>query len=225
MNAIREALSQGKLTFGELKNKTGLSKRGLYSNLKKLYEAGEIKRWSGERDRRERYHALTDFGWRMYMRQMVSQTLKRVEQTTLRDIMDIIIENMADMLLVATKVTEMGGGFGKETLPQLTSFEKAIFEGCLKGRLYALNAKNEPTSYFESLREFLVMTKMVAAKKDIDLNLLKGLSDIVFEFRFSGDMLIKIYESIKKGQLIETSEIIKKMKQSSKKISYNFVDQ
>jgi hypothetical protein len=38
------------------------------------------------------------------------------------------------------------------------------------------------------------MIKLIAAKKDIDVRLLRGLSDVCFEFKFSRDKLIEQYE-------------------------------
>ncbi|MGQ9507224.1 MAG: hypothetical protein ACUVTB_05125 [Candidatus Bathycorpusculaceae bacterium] len=207
--AIREALAKeanGVSTFVNLLNVTGLSRRGLSSNLKRLLKSGEIKRCIDGKDRRKKPYSLTDHGWRMYRQQEVSEILKRVELMALGDIMDIVIKTISSALMATVKVTEVEKSCEKTALPQLTRFERVLFESCFTGHVYALNANNEVTPYFESLKELVAIVKLMVAKKEINVELLRGLSDIIFESRLSINKLIELYDGIKKGQLVEISE-------------------
>jgi DNA-binding MarR family transcriptional regulator len=200
MNAIREVLSQGDATFGVLLEKTGLSRRALASNLKRLVNVGELKRWVDEKDHRVRYYSLTDYGWERYRQQKVSQILKRTELTPLSFIMDVIVEYVAAALIAESKVIELEGHmWGKGgMLPKLTEYEKALFISCFQGRAYARNSEN--VGFHKALQKFIGMIKLVAERKDINLKLLEGVPDIVFEFRFSKDVLIEKYENLKKPE-------------------------
>jgi hypothetical protein len=155
----------------------------------------EIQRQVDSSDRRLVHYSLTDCGWKKYRQQKVSDVLKRIELTTVGDIVDVIINSVVDALAAVTTVTNLGQQrLGGKILPQLTKDEATLFEGYLMGRIYARAPNNEVTSYFDALKEFLTMIKLIAAKKDIDVRLLRGLSDVCFEFKFSRDKLIEQYE-------------------------------
>lgn len=199
MNAIRDALSEGELTFGGIMEKTGLSRRGLSLNLERLRKQKEVRRRVDLSDRRLVCYSLTDLGWKKYSQQKVSQILKRIELTTVGDIVDIIIKSMVDALAAVTEVTNLEQQkLGEKIFPKLTKDEATLFEGCLRGRIYAYTHNNEITSYVDALKEFLAMIKLVAAKKEIDIKLLMSLSDVCFEFKFSKDKLIEQYDAIRR---------------------------
>jgi len=202
--AIREALAQGSLTFGGILRRTGLSKRGLSRNLDELSKEGEIRRWKDTKDRRKIFYALTERGWKKYRQQKVLEILRRAESTSLGDIIDVIIENVANAIIAAAEITKFEQRrrlWEDAILPKLTKYEVAVFDGCLEGRVYACIRKNEIVSYFDALKEFLTAIKLVAAKKDIDIEFLRGLPEIHFEFKFSKNKLIEIYKLIKEKNL------------------------
>jgi DNA-binding MarR family transcriptional regulator len=218
MNAIREVLSQGDATFGVLLEKTGLSRRALASNLKRLVKMGELKRWVDEKDHRKRYYSLEDYGWERFTQQKVSQKLRQTELASLGFIMDVIVEYVAAALIAESKVIELEGHIvGKSgMLPKLTEYEKTLFVSCFRGRAYARN--NENVGFHEALQKFLAMIKLVAERKDIDIKLLKGVPDIVFEFKFSKDVLIEKYENLKKaGKISSTQDFLRICKSISEK--------
>jgi len=224
MNAIREVLSQGNATFGVLLEKTGLSRRALASNLKRLLKMGELKRCVDEKDHRKRYYSLEDYGWERYRQQKVSQILRQTELASLSFIMDVIVEYVAAALIAESKVIELEGHMlGKSgMLPKLTEYEKALFISCFRGRAYARN--NENVGFHEALQKFLAMIKLVAERKDINIKLLKGVPDIVFEFRFSKDVLIEKYENLKKtGKISSTQGFIQICKSISEKDFADFL--
>jgi DNA-binding MarR family transcriptional regulator len=208
MNVIREVLSRGDATFGVLLEKTGLSRRALASNLKRLVKMGELRRWVDEKDRRVRHYSLEDLGWERYRQQKVSQILRHTELTPLEFIMDVIVEYVASALIAASKVTELERHMERkgDKLPKLTKVEEAMFLGSLQGRIYACNNKNENVGLFEALKEFLAMTKLVIARKDINLELLKGLPNIVFTFEFSKEKFIELCQHLQKAGRIGLTE-------------------
>jgi len=222
MNVIREVLSQGDATFGVLLKKTGLSRRALALNLKRLVKMGELKRWVDEKDHRKRYYSFEDYGWERYRQQKVSQILRQAELTPLGFIMDVIVEYVAAALIAASKVTELERHMkGKgDKLPKLTKVEEAIFLGSLRGRIYTCNNKNENVGLFEALKEFLAMTKFVVARKDINLELLKGLPDIVFVFEFSRDKFIELCQHLQKAGKIGLTEDFIRVCSSSREKDY-----
>ena len=208
MNVIREVLSQGDATFGVLLEKTGLSRRGLASNLKRLLKMREIKVRIDKKDHRVKHYSLTDEGWERYRQQKVSQILRQVELTPLGCVMDSIVEYIAAGFIAATNVTECQRRILRESerLPQLTKYERGILLGCLQGKIYANSSKNENVKFFEALKEFLAITKLIAACKDIDIELLKGLPDLVFVFKLSRDKLIEQYKKLRKARRIWLTE-------------------
>jgi DNA-binding MarR family transcriptional regulator len=211
INAIREVLSQGDATFGALLEKTGLSRRALTSNLKKLLDKREVKRWVDEKDRRLRYYSLDDLGWKQYRGQKVSQILRNVELTPLGCIMDIIKESIAAASTTIPGVIKSQEHMLGESdkLPQLTRDEEAIFINCLQGKVYVHGEKNERITFLRALKEYLAITKIITARRDIDIRLFKALPDIVFEFKISKDKLIELYENYKKvGEYMLTSDFI-----------------
>ena len=198
-DAIRDTLALGKETFGDLEAATKLSRPALASNLKKMYREGEVDRKTDPEDYRVTRYSLKDDGWRKYREQRVKQILKEAESTSLGVIMDIVVEYMASALKAVTGVTNLlQRDIGKDTtLPQLTKYEEDILQGCLRGKIYARTTEKGHALYFEPLREFLAMVKLVTASKDVDPELLEGLSDIFFVFKFSRKRLIEQYKILK----------------------------
>jgi len=226
MNAIREVLSQGDATFGVLLEKTGLSRRALASNLKRLVKMGELKRWVDEKDRRVMHYSLEDLGWERYRQQKVSQVLRQTESTPLGFIMGVIVEYVAAALIAASRVTELERYMKDkgDKLPKLTKVEEAMFLGSLQGRIYACNNKNENVGLFEALKEFLAMTKLVIARKDINLELLKGLPNIIFTFEFSRDKFIELCQNLQKaGKIVLTEDFIRVCRSSREKDYMEFI--
>lgn len=205
MNAIREALSYGDATFGVLLERTGLSRRALASNLKRLLEKGEIKRWVDKKDRRLRYYSLDDLGWRQYRQQKVAQFLRGKDVAPLEGVMTTIVEYITAALTAAIEIYKRQG----YKLPQLTRDEECIFLSCLHGEIYALDNNNERVEFWKVLAEYLAVTKIISERKDVDIRLLEELPDIIFEFKFGRDRLIELCENLKKTGKYMTSDFIR----------------
>ncbi|MEM0357500.1 MAG: MarR family winged helix-turn-helix transcriptional regulator [Candidatus Bathyarchaeia archaeon] len=220
MNAIREVLSQGATTFGVLLEQTGLSRRALASNLKRLLKKGEIKRWVDEKDRRLRYYSLDELGWIRYKQQKITQLLMGENVSPLEGIMTTIAEYITAALRAAIEVCKQQG----YKLPRLTKDEECIFLNCLHGEIYALGNSNKRVAFWKALTEYLTITKIISERKDVDVRLLKELPDIIFEFKISGDRLIELCENLKKtGKYVVTSDFIRLCKSMSERDFIEFL--
>jgi len=188
LNAIRMALWRGEATFGTLLRKTRLSRPTLASNLKRLQKVGEIESRGDPNDSRVKYYFITEKGRKEIFRQ------------TLGDIIYAIEENIAQMLVATTEVT-MFLQFEQRkaaVLPQLDADERYILGSCLSGSIYAITTEGEKVSFFEPLREFLEKVKLVAKNKEFDVESLKSLCAVSFEFKLQRDKLIEIFNELGK---------------------------
>lgn len=81
--AIRNALRQGKNTFGNLLNETDLSRSTLASHLKEMHKKGEVEREQNPKDYRVTYYSLTNDGVNELRRQEDIEALSSAEFTFL----------------------------------------------------------------------------------------------------------------------------------------------
>jgi DNA-binding MarR family transcriptional regulator len=105
-NAIRDALSEGKETFGELEEETRLSRPALAANLKKLHEGGEIERKTDRKDYRITRYSLTVKGGRAHEKQKDLESLRDMEVLSMTGLMDIIKDSMMSLIDAVTYVYE-----------------------------------------------------------------------------------------------------------------------
>jgi len=192
-NAIREALSHGDTTFGNIMKETKLSTTALASNLKKLEERGDIKRRTDQDDRRLKNYSLTEEGWR------------EIYKRTLGNIMEVIGEQMAEILAVAVEVLvrQQSKQDRNVLLPQLNANGVNLFQVILTGEMYALTASNERTGFIEPLKNFLTEIKMASEGKLVDIEPIKNLCNIFFVFELKKERFIELVETIKKSKNYE----------------------
>jgi DNA-binding MarR family transcriptional regulator len=105
-SAIRKALSYGEACFGDLLEKTGLSRPALASNLKEMHRKREIERRKDHEDYRITHYSLTAKGTKAYEKQKDLDSLRDMEALSMTGLMNIIKASMMNLMDAVTYVCE-----------------------------------------------------------------------------------------------------------------------
>lgn len=219
-NAVRRALSKGEATFGNLLQKTGLSRPALASNLKELHVVGQVERKTDNQDYRITHYSLTAKGIQAYKKQTDLESIEDSEVLSLGDVVGIIKKSMMQWMNVVTYIydspqlrisdedprknpnapTYVIERKDKELFPELGEEEREILGRCLTFSFYAQTPEDKKIDLLPALKELLKQVKSVASSESIDVPRIKKLPNLTFIFQFKSDKLIEQYEYRKKDK-------------------------
>jgi DNA-binding MarR family transcriptional regulator len=186
--AIRNALRQGKKTFGNLLDETDLSRSTLAFHLKEMHKKGHVERETDPKDYRIRYYSLTSKGRGEVRRQEDIDTLASAEFLLFSP---EIISGLTDALIKFLEPSI------RQHILTLEEKDSNLLKECITYSIYSDSLlKNEVREYASELAELATASMLSEFVISTQRQVIKKMPNISLVFKFDKDKIEKYLQKV-----------------------------
>jgi len=180
--AIRNALRQGKKTFGNLLKETKMSRSTLASHLKEMYKKRHVERETDPKDYRITYYSLTSKGRGELRRQEDIDTLVSSPE---------IIVGLTDALIKFLEPSI------RHYIITLEEKDSNLLKECITYSIYSDSSlKNEVRDYARELTELAAKSMLSEFAIPTRRQVIKKMPNISLVFKFDWDKIEKYLQTV-----------------------------
>jgi DNA-binding MarR family transcriptional regulator len=190
LNLIREALKEGRKTFTDLLEATGLSRPALAYNLKEMYRNGEVEKEVDPKDYRVKYYSLTPYGRNEIHKQEEIVFLHRARALDVETDKFLTINPEIAATISETIHETLKHIHTKAVACTIKRIKEEVPDNCIFFSIYSLAKKQGVKKIARRLAE-IAKSAMLAEIRTLDKRELSKMPDVAIVFRFNKSIIEK----------------------------------